>query len=142
MDTAPKIKQLPHRLIGQLLLTLHGLCLVAILAGAVTELASQFYLGLFAAIPVLLSAIVIYYSLLQHPLPLAWGYLLLPVSLLMSGSYASFLLRKEHDALDTLSWLTLPVGHVLMLLGAVVLHLLSRLIIDKFRSRSNHQQSS
>lgn len=80
-------------------------------------------------------------------LPLAWGYWLAPVSMLMSWSYLLLIFRLltgqyQPDALDSLVWFTLPIGHGLLLLVAVALHLLSKPLIDKYLRRSNHQEQN
>lgn len=136
-----------HSRNGKLILGLIVLTILAVVAGVATELGSRFYLGGLALIPLLLSALVIYHSLLHPRLPLAWGYWLAPVSLLMSWSYLSLIFHRlagqhQPDALDSLVWFTLPIGHGLLLLVAVALHLLSKPLIDKYLRRSNHQSQN
>lgn len=134
-----------HNRNGQLLLALIALTTVVIVTGVCTDLGARFYLGSFALIPLLLSAVVIYNSLLQRKLPLAWGYWLAPVSVLMCGSYMSLLFSHwtgQPDALDSMVWFTLPLGHGLLLLVAVALHLLSKPLINWYLSRSNPQKSN
>jgi hypothetical protein len=134
-----------HHRNGKFLLGLIMLSVLTVLTGAVHDLGSQFYLGGLALSPVLLSAIVVYNSLLQPRLPLAWGYWLAPVSVLMCGSYLSLRFRHwtgQPDALDSLLWFTLPIGHGLLLLVAVALHLLSKPLIRRYLSRSNLQKSN
>lgn len=144
---SPLMTSQTHSRNGRLILGLIILTTIAVVAGAATDLGSQFYLGAFALLPLILSALVIYHSLLQPRLPLAWGYWLAPVSILMSWSYLSLIFRQltgqhQPDALDSLVWFTLPMGHVLLLLVAVALHLLSKPLIDKYLRRSNHQRQN
>lgn len=134
-----------HRHIGQFVLSLTLLTVLAVVTGAWLDLGSQFYFGGFALIPFLLSALVIYNSMLLPRLPLAWGYWLAPVSMLMSWSYMLLIFRlltgqHQPDALDSLVWFTLPIGHGLLILSAVSLHLLSKPLIDKYLRRSNYQR--
>ncbi len=133
-----------HHRNGKFLLGLIVLSVLTVLTGAVHDLGSQFYLGGFALIPLLLSAVVIYSSLLQRQLPLAWGYGLAPVCVLMCWAYVSLIVSDwtgQPDALDSLVWFTLPIGHGLLLLVAVALHLISKPLINRYLS-GQHQQKS
>jgi hypothetical protein len=126
-----------HRHIGQFLLSLTLLTVLAVVTGAWLDLGSQFYLGGFALIPFLLSAIVVYHSLLTARLPRASGYWLAPVCVLMAWSYLSLLFGQlsgqfQPDALGSLVWFTLPLGHGLLLLMAVALYLVCKPLINKY----------
>lgn len=128
---------------GKFLLGLTVVSALAALTGAFYDLGAQFYLGGLALIPLLLSAIVIYSSLLQRQLPLAWGYWLAPVCVLMCWSYVSLLVNDwtgQADALDSLVWFTLPIGHGLLLLVAVALHLISKLLLNNYFSEPDQQK--
>ena len=130
---------------GNCLLGLIALSVFAVLTGTVHDLGARFYLGGFALIPLLLSAVVIYSSLLQRTLPVAWGYWLAPVCVLMCGSYLSLIFRHwtgQPDALDSLLWFTLPIGHGLLLLVAVALHLISKPLINRYLSGQQQQKSN
>ena len=133
-----------HCINGNCLLGLIALSVFAVLTGAVHDLGARFYLGSFALIPLLLSAVVIYHSLLQRQLPLAWGYWLAPVCVLMCWAYLSLLVSDwtgQPDALDSLVWFILPIDHGLLLLIAVALHLMSKPLINRYLS-GQHQQKS
>lgn len=126
-----------HSRNGKLLLGLIVLTMLAVVAGVCIDLGAQFYLGALAIIPFLLSATVIYHSLLTARLPRASGYWLAPVSVVMAWSYLSLLFGKlsgqfQPDALGSLVWFTLPLGHGLLLLMAVALYLLSKPLINKY----------
>ncbi len=126
-----------HSRNGKLLLGLIVLTMLAVVAGVCIDLGAQFYLGALAIIPFLLSATVVYHSLLTVRLPRAAGYWLAPVSVVMAWSYLSLLFGKlsgqfQPDALGSLVWFTLPLGHGLLLLMAVALYLLSKPLINKY----------
>lgn len=141
--TSSSFTRVTRRRSGTLLLVLLLLAGLAVLSGGYLDLGWQFYVALPALLPVLLSAVVVYNSLLRGKLPLAWGYWVAPICVLMAWDHLSLtvsLLTQSHqpDALGSLIWLTLPIGHTLLLVTAAGLHLSGKALIDKYRRGSNH----
>lgn len=66
-------------------------------------------------------------------------------AVLMCWAYLSLLVSDwtgQPDALDSLVWFILPIGHGLLLLLAVALHLISKPLIKRYFSGQYQQKSN